>query len=285
MLEWEDRNLPLTVQAELLSLARTSLYYRPVAPSALEVSIKHAIDRIYTENSSWGSRTIASILNRDGWKTCRNTVAKYMRDMGISAVYPGPNLSRRHPEHKVYPYLLRNITASYPNHVWGTDITYIRLKSGWMYLTAQMDWFSRYVISWELEQTLDIEFVLECLKRALSTGTPAIANSDQGGHYTSPQYTGLLAEKKVQISMDGRGRALDNIFTERLWRTVKYQEVYLNDYQTPREARQGLSKFLDRYNHYRPHQSLKYLTPAEVYFGKYTLETLKSLGKQQRDFQ
>ena len=276
MLEWEDRQLPLAVQADLLSLPRTSLYYKPAAPSAIEVSIKHAIDRIYTENSAWGSRTIASILNRDGWKTCRNTVAKYMREMGIAAVYPGPNLSRRNPEHKVYPYLLRNVTASYPNHVWGTDITYIRLKSGWMYLTAQMDWFSRYVISWELDQTLAIDFVLECLRQALNIGIPEIANSDQGSHYTTTQYTDLLVDKNVKISMDGRGRAMDNIFTERLWRTVKYQEVYLNDYQTPREARQGISRYLDLYNNYRPHQSLNYLTPAEVYFGNYTLETLKS---------
>jgi putative transposase len=275
MLDREERQLPIVSQAAMLSLNRTSLYYKPAKPSPTEVSIKHAIDQIYTMNPSWGSRTIASLLIREGVKTCRNTVAKYMNEMGIAAVYPGPNLSRRNPEHRVYPYLLRNVTASYPNHIWGTDITYIRLKSGWMYLTAQMDWFSRYVITWELDQTLEIAFVLECLKRALAKATPEIANSDQGGHYTSPKYTDLLLEKDVKISMDGRGRCMDNIFTERLWRTVKYQEVYLKDYETPREARQGISRFLDLYNNYRPHQSLNYLTPAEVYYGNYTIESFK----------
>jgi len=230
MLDLEEGELPLTVQANLLTLNRTSLYYKSVAPSATEVSIKHAIDRIYTENPSWGSRTIAAILNNEGVRVCRNTVAKYMQEMGITAVYPGPNLSRRNPEHRVYPYLLRNITASYPNHIWGTDITYIRMRTGWLYLTAQMDWFSRYVIAWELDQTLEIDFVLECLHRALNRATPTIANSDQGCHYTSTKYTDLLLEKAVKISMDGRGRALDNIFTERLLRTVKYQEVYLKYY-------------------------------------------------------
>lgn len=178
MLDWEEGNLPLSDQADLLTLNRTSLYYKPVVPSPTEVFIKHAIDRVFMENSSWGSRTIASILKREGVQTCRNTVAKYMREMGIAAVYPGPNLSRRNPEHKIYPYLLRNITASHPNHIWGTDITYIRLKTGWLYLTAQMDWFSRYVISWELDHTLEIDFVLECLNRALSQAKPEIANSD-----------------------------------------------------------------------------------------------------------
>jgi putative transposase len=271
MLDLEERELPLTAQADLLTLNRTSLYYKPGAPSATEVAVKHAIDRIYTENPSWGSRTIAAILNNnEGVRTCRNTVAKYMREMGIAAVYPGPNLSRCNPEQKVYPYLLRNVTASYPNHIWGTDITYIRMRAGWIYLTVQMDWFSRYVIAWELGLTLEIDFVLECLRRALAVATPEIANSDQGSHYTSPRYTELLLEKGVKISMDGRGRAMDNIFTERLWRTVKYQEVYLNDYETPREARQGLGRFFNLYNNYRPHQALRYLTPAEVYYGNYT---------------
>jgi putative transposase len=275
MLDLQERKLPLAAQADLLTLNRTSLYYKPVAPSPVEVSIKHAIDRIYTENPAWGSRTIATILKREGVQICRNTVAKYMREMGIAAVYPGPNLSRRNPEHRVYPYLLRNVIASYPNHIWGTDITYIRLKTGWLYLTVQMDWFSRYVIAWELDQTLEIDFVLECLHRALNRATPTIANSDQGCHYTSPKYTDLLLEKAVKISMDGRGRALDNIFTERLWRTVKYQEVYLKDYETPREARQGLSAFLHTYNNYRPHQALRNLTPAEVYHGNYALDYFK----------
>ena len=279
MLDMKECVLPVATQADLLTLNRTGLYYKPAPPVPAEVSIKHAIDRIYTDNPSWGSRTIAAILKREGVQTCRNTVAKHMQEMGIAAVYPGPNLSRRNPEHRIYPYLLRNITASHPNHIWGTDITYIRLKTGWLYLTVQMDWFSRYVIAWELDQTLEIDFVLECLRKALATATPAIANSDQGSQYTSPSYTDLLLEKEVKISMDGRGRAMDNIFTERLWRTVKYQEVYLKDYETPREARQGLSRFLHVYNNYRPHQALKNLTPAEVYYGNYRLDYFKQPTK------
>ena len=240
MLDLKERELPLTVQTDLLTLNRTSLYYKPVGPSPRELSIKHAIDKIYTENPAWGSRTICTLLNRDNnLKTSRNTVAKYMREMGIAAVYPGPNLSKRNTEHQIYPYLLRGLTASYPNHIWGTDITYIRLKTGWLYLTVQLDWFARYIISWELDHTLEIDFVLECLRRSLAIATPEIANSDQGSHYTSTQYTELFDKEKTRISMDGRGRALDNIFTERLWRTIKYQEVYLKDYQTPREARKA----------------------------------------------
>ena len=191
--------------------------------------------------------------------------ARHMRAMGLAAITPGPNLSRRHPQHTVYPYRLRGVTAAYPNHVWGIDITYIRLIAGWMYLVAVLDWFSRYVVAWELDLTLGMPFVLTAVHAALRRATPAIWNSDQGSPFTSPQYTALLLDAGVQISMDGRGRALDNVFTERLWRTVKDEEVYLHDYVTPRDARAGLSRYFAFYNHERPHQALDYLTPAEVY--------------------
>jgi putative transposase len=191
-----------------------------------------------------------------------------MREMGIAGVCPGRNLSKRDSEHKVYPYLLRGVVVESPNHVWGIDITYIRLLGGWMYLVAVIDWFSRYVLSFELDQTLEIEFVLRAVERALSQATPAIWNSDQGSHFTSSKYTSMLLERDVKISMDGRGRAIDNIFTERLWRSVKYEEVYLKGYDSPRAARLGLSEYFKFYNGERLHQSLGYLTPAEVYFGQ-----------------
>lgn len=195
-----------------------------------------------------------------------------MREMSLIAIHPGPNLSKRNHEHKIYPYLLRNLTALYPNHIWGTDITYIRLKQGWLYLVVFLDWFSRYVVSWELCDNLEVDFALSALESGLKLGTPMIGNSDQGCQFTSRRYTEMLLSNNIKISMDGRGRALDNIFTERLWRTVKYQEVYINDYESPREARRGISRFLDKYNTYRPHQSLKNLTPAEVYYGNYSLD-------------
>jgi putative transposase len=191
-----------------------------------------------------------------------------MQEMGLSAVYPGPNLSKRAHQAGIYPYLLANITAQAPNHIWGIDITSIRLRGGWMYLVAILDWYSRYVVSWELDQTMQIDFVLEAMRRALGHAQPQICNSDQGSQFTSPQYTQLLLAHEVRISMDSKGRALDNIFTERLWRTVKYEEVYLKEYNSPREAREGLRAYLRFYNEERIHQALAYQTPAEVYFGK-----------------
>ena len=190
-----------------------------------------------------------------------------MREMGIEAIYPKPNLSAPNLENRIYPYLLRGLKAARPNHIWGIDITYIRLQGGWMYLVAILDWHSRYVVSWELDQTLEMPFVLACVDNALAGAAPAIFNSDQGSHFTSPQYLERLLAKQVAVSMDGRGQALDNIFTERLWRTVKYEEVYLHDYQTPKEARQNLRRYVRFYNETRPHQSLGYKTPASVYFG------------------
>jgi len=254
------------VQADLLSLSRSSLYYQPVAPSAEEVALKHRIDALYTDYPFYGSRRIAVQLRREGMSINRKAVQRHMREMGIAGLCPGPNLSQRNLAHQIYPYLLRQVTATYPNHIWGIDITYIRLQNGWLYLVAVLDWFSRYVVSWQLDDTLDIDFVLLAVDRALADYKPGIWNSDQGSHFTSPQYTQRLLAAAVQISMDGKGRALDNIFTERLWRTVKYEEVYLHDYQTPKQARMGLTTYFDFYNNRRPHQSLGYLTPAEVYF-------------------
>jgi putative transposase len=214
----------------------------------------------------YGSRRITAQLRREGRTINRKAVQRHMREMGIVGIAPGPNLSRHDSEHCVYPYLLRDRTNAYPNHVWGIDITYVRLHAGWLYLVAVLDWFARYVVSWELDQTLALPFVLTAAEQALAQARPVIWNSDQGSHFTSPQYLDLLTAACVQISMDGKGRALDNIFVERLWRTVKYEEVYLRDYTSPREARQGLRDYFLFYNEARPHQALGYRTPAETYF-------------------
>jgi putative transposase len=270
--ERDHPELPLKAQAALLSLSRASLYYQPGPPSVEEIAIKHRIDELYTAHPIYGSRKIRALLKPD-WVVSRQRVQRYMREMGLVGICPGPNLSRRAVEHQIYPYLLRHVTASYPNHVWGIDLTYIRLRHGWMYLVAILDWFSRYVISWELDQTLELPFVLTALERALAQAKPVICNSDQGSHFTSPHYLDRLRQAQVQISMDGRGRALDNIFTERLWRSVKYEEVYLNEYLTPRDAWQGLSRYFQFYNYERPHQALGYLTPAAVYFNPALLLT------------
>lgn len=267
MLERTDPALPLTTQAALLSLNRTSVYYQPRPPSADELYIQRRIDEIYTAHPFYGSRKITVELRKE-LTINRKAVQRHMRAMGLAALCPGPNLSRRATGHRVFPYLLRGLTLTGPNHVWGVDITYVRLLTGWLYLVAVLDWFSRYVLSWALSDSLEMPFVLDAMQRALAQATPSICNSDQGSHFTSPQYVDLVQGVGVSISMDGKGRALDNIFTERLWRTVKYEEVYLHDYAHPREARQGLGCYFPFYNHERSHQALHYRTPAEVYFAQ-----------------
>jgi putative transposase len=265
MLE-ESGVLSFSEQCELLSLSRSSLYYRkrPVSPKKL--AILNAIDEIFTEDPVYGARRIRIELIKRGFLISRPTVADYMKLLGLEAIYQKPDTSKPCPQHKVYPYLLRHIVASYPNHVWGTDITYIRMRGGFMYLVAFLDWYSRYVLSWELSDTMEDDFVISALKEALKLATPHIANSDQGSQFTGYGYTGILLENRVNISMDGRGRCMDNVFTERLWRTVKYEDVYIKDYVTPRELRKGMTAFFEKYNTKRPHQSLGYRTPEDVYF-------------------
>lgn len=229
-----------------------------------------AIDEIYTKYPFYGSRRIRwELIDAYGISICREHTQRLMREMGLAAIFPTkkPDTSAPDFSHKIYPFLLRGLVITHPNQVWGTDITYIRLEDGWAYLTAIMDWYSRYVISWKLSPTLETNFCLEALQEALTIGSPEIHNSDQGSQFTSHHYTDLLKEQAVQISMDGRGRCLDNIFTERLWRTVKYENIYLRSYQNMAEARNGLTEYFAFYNTKRRHTSLNNQTPVSVYYG------------------
>jgi len=263
----EAAGLPLLWQAELLSVSRGSLYYRPRPAQDQEVAVKHRLDELYTEHPFLGSRKIVRMLAGEGLAAGRHTVRRYRREMGLETLFPKPNSSKPsdNPEHRVFPYLLRGLVINRANQVWGVDITYIRLVGGWAYLVAFLDWYSRFVVAWELSDTLEMGFVIACSSLALGRAVPGIVNSDQGGHFTSPRFTGPLLAAGARVSMDGRGRYVDNIFTERLWRSVKYEEVYLSEYETPRDARRGLARYLSFYNEGRPHQALGYRTPAQVY--------------------
>jgi putative transposase len=225
------------------------------------------IDEVYTVAPFYGKLKITEALRQMGQLVNHKRVGRLMCLMGLRAIFPGPRLSAPRKEHKKYPYLLRGLSIVRPNQVWGTDITFIRLRRGFIYLAAIMDWFSRYVVSWSLSITLEKDFCVDMLKNALKTATPEIFNSDQGSQFTSEEFTGVLNDHSIRISMDGRGRAFDNIFIERLWRTVKYEEVYLKDYEGVRDAREHLRRYFDFYNTGRPHQTLGYRTPAEVYLG------------------
>lgn len=263
----KDTKISLTRQADLLGVSRASLYYEPVPTPQEELTLMDQIDKIYTDWPFYGSRKIAKELGIQLKESVnRKRVQRLMRLMGIEALFPKKNLSANSQGHPVFPYLLGNLPIGRPNQVWGTDITYIRVGSGFLYLTAFMDWYSRFVLSWELSNTLDNYFCLEAAKTATERyGVPGITNSDQGVQFTSRNYIGFWQGKNVSISMDGRGRAMDNIFTERLWRSVKYEEVYLKSYQSGIEARENLARYFEFYNHRRLHQTLGYLTPAQVY--------------------
>jgi len=263
--------ISLTRQAELIGISRSSIYYEPLGISPKDKAIMDLIDEIYTAHPFYGNRKIKYELNfTHRIPIGRERVRTLMKTLGLQAIYPKPrlDLSQRDKEHLIYPYLLRGVKIVRPNQVWSTDITYVRLANGWAYLVAIIDWHSRYVISWRLSNTLEIEFCLDCLNEALdkSKRLPDIFNSDQGSHFTSPKFTGILENKKIQISMDGRGRCLDNIFVERLWRSVKQENIYLNSYQDVLETKTGLNEYFPFYNNERRHQSLNYRLPAEIYF-------------------
>jgi putative transposase len=267
LIEPEHPQISIARQCDLVGLSRSTYYYHTQGESAENLTLMHLLDKQYTDTPYYGVRRMTAWLRSQGYHVNHKRVARLMHTMGIEAIYPKPHLSQTHAMHRVYPYLLRGVPILRVNQVWSTDITYIRLQGGFLYLVAVMDWFSRYVLSWAVSITMDVDFCLEALDQALEVARPDIFNTDQGAQFTSNDFTGRLAAAGVLISMDGRGRALDNVFVERLWRTVKYEEVYLKDYETPREAIQGLGTFFVRYNEWRQHQALGYQTPASVYFG------------------
>jgi putative transposase len=269
LIEPEQPHISIARQCDLVGLPRSSFYYRPQGESAENLHLMRLLDEQYTLTPYYGVRRMTAWLRSEGHHVNHKRVARLRHTMGIEAIYPKPRLSQVQPTQRVYPYLLRGVPITRVNQVWSTDITYIRLHGGFLYLVAVMDWLSRYVLSWAGSITMDVGFCLEALDHALEVAQPEIFNSDQGAQFTSLDFTGRLASAGIQISMDGRGRALDNVFVERLWRTVKYEEVYLKDYETPREAMQGLATFFVRYNEWRQHQALGYQTPASVYFGSY----------------
>lgn len=250
-----------------MGLNRSSYYLEPTEETADNIKLMNLIDQEYTAHPFYGSRRMTAWLCAHGYIVNRKRVQRLMQLMGLAAIYPKPNLSQTNVGHKKYPYLLRGVEAGFPGHIWSTDITYIKLASGFAYCTAIIDWYSRYVISWRVSNTVDSSFCLEALEEALERGTPKIFNTDQGVQFTSTAFTSMLEKSSVQISMDGKGRALDNIFVERLWRSLKYEDIYLKDYLSVKEARQGIGKYFYFYNNERLHQSLKYRCPKEVFFG------------------
>jgi putative transposase len=260
--------MALTRQCLLAGITRSTVYASRlvVAPDELELLLLAMIDAEYTLHPFYGSRKMVIHLGKAGYSVNRKRVQRLMRILGLAGMAPGPNTSRPHPQHKIYPYLLRGVNVTRPNQVWSTDITYIRLPRGFAYLTAVIDWYSRKVLAWRLSNTLDSEFCVDCLEQSLrSYGTPEIFNTDQGCQFTSDAFTGVLKLHSIAISMDGRGRALDNIFVERLWRSVKHENVYLKGYVDMPKLQLGLTEYFKFYNTERPHQSLGDLTPVEVY--------------------
>ena len=266
MIDCNHPEISIRRQCELIGLNRSSYYYEPAETSTLNLELMRLIDEQYMETPYYGYRKMTQILQRQGYQVNHKRVARLMKLMGIQAIYPRPKTTKKHPEHQIYPYLLRDRQVRQSNEVWCVDITYIPMSNGFMYLVAVMDWFSRFVLSWELSNSMETDFCLKALDMAFTFGTPFIFNSDQGSQFTSTVFTNALLDRGVHISMDGRGRFYDNIFIERLWRSVKYEDVYLKKYETVPTLLDGLSGYFERYCFERPHMSLGYCTPAEVYY-------------------
>ena len=275
MIEATNPDIAIYRQCELLGLARSSYYYEPAGESEYNFELMKLIDEQYTRRPFYGTRRMTAWLRHQGYKVNRKRVQRLMRLMGIEAIYPKKKLSKTAEGNRKYPYLLRDLVVEGPDHVWCVDITYIRMLRGFLYLSAIMDWYSRYVLSWEISNTLEVGFCLEALEKALRISKPQIFNSDQGSQFTSKEFTGRLEDAGIQVSMDDRGRVFDNIFIERLWRTLKYEEVYLHSYETVREAKESIERYFSFYNRERLHESLGYKTPEEVY-----LSTDKTINKQ-----
>jgi putative transposase len=283
LVDHDDPAPPVTTQCRLLKIARSTLYYRPVPPSVDDLAVMRRMDELHLAWPFYGSRRMAAVLRREGWEVNRKRAKRLMRVMGIDAIYQKPNTSKGHPDHKVYPYLLRGLTIDRPNQVWCADITYIPMAKGFVYLVAVMDWFSRRVLSWRLSITMETDFCIEALAEAMERyGQPEVFNTDQGVQFTSAAFVDALADRGIRISMDGKGRYLDNIFIERLWRSLKYEEVYIRAYDSVAEARRSLSVWLAFYNDVRPHQSLNYQTPRDVFEGE-AREYVDNISASLRD--
>jgi putative transposase len=252
-------------QCALLGIHRSQLYYEPVPEKSGELELMRLIDEQYLKTPFWGSRNFGVFLRNRGYRVNRKRIQRLMRKMGLEGISPGPSTSRPSPGHKVYPYLLRDVFIERPNQVWSSDITYVPLGQGYLYLVAVMDWYSRLVLSWRLSNSLEADFCVSALEEALEQGRPEIFNTDQGSQFTSATFTDRLQSASIAISMDGRGRALDNVFIERLWRTVKYEDIYLKEYDSGADCQKGLRSYFKFYCHERPHQSLDYRTPWEVH--------------------
>ena len=268
LVDHDDPDVPVVTQCRLLRVARSTLYYRPVPVSADDLAVMRRMDELHLAWPFYGSRRMAAVLRREGRAVNRKRAKRLMKVMAIEAIYQKPNTSKGHPDHKVYPYLLRGLPIDRPNQVWCADITYIPMAKGFVYLVAVMDWFSRRVLSWRVSITMETDFCVEALAEAIERyGQPEIFNSDQGVQFTSAAFVDELSDRGVRISMDGKGRYLDNIFIERLWRSLKYEEVYIKAYGSVAEARRSLGEWLAFYNDERPHQSLDYRTPREIFEG------------------
>jgi len=265
MIDRDHPELSLVRQCSLLGISRSSLYYQPAPVSGEDLELMALLDRQYLKTPFYGSRKMTAWLRSQGYQVNRKRVQRLMQVMGLQAIYRRPNTSKPAPEHKVYPYLLKGLEINRVNQVWTADITYIPMARGFLYLVAIMDWYSRYVLAWRVSNTMEVSFCLEALEEALSKGRPEIFNTDQGSQFTSDTFTGMLLEQGIRVSMDGKGRYTDNIFVERLWRSIKYEEVYLKAYQNGTEARTGIGTYMEFYNQERPHQALGYRTPGEVF--------------------
>jgi putative transposase len=277
MFEPENERMTVSRQAELLSLPRTCLYEKPTKqPSARtleDILIMHKIDEIYTECPFYGYRRVCRDLNKAAVPISLKKTRRLMRKMGLYAIYPQRNLSRMYHRQYIHPYLLRHLPIVRANQVWAVDLTYVRMGSGFMYLFVIIDLYSRYIIDYELSSTLEKGFVLKCLERAFRTAKPEIINSDQGSHFTNEDYVNLLTGNGIRISMDSKGRALDNIFVERFFRSLKYELIYINEFENPRNLRKGINQYMTFYNYERPHQSLDYQSPAEYYHPNLQLQS------------
>ncbi len=267
MIELSNNQISLSRQCELVGIPRSSFYYEPAQVSIENMEFMRLIDKQYLKTPFYGSRNMTTTLKDQGYEVNRKRVQRLMRLMGIEAIYPKPRTTEAMKEHKKYPYLLRDLDIVRPNQVWSTDITYIPMKHGFMYLVAVIDWFSRYILSWRLSNTMDSTFCLDALDDALKHGRPEIFNTDQGSQFTCKDFTGKVEENNILVSMDGRGRALDNIFIERFWRSLKHEEIYIWNHETVTDLEKGVSKYFRFYNSERPHQSLGNMTPKFVYNG------------------